>query len=169
VGLRLDEVVAPDMIAMLRSQSDAGSVVQPEPATRLLLPGYFQPLTAPDPLDTITPDLPAGVGQQRCDPTIAVTSVLGCKRDNRSRQRILVSSDGGGVSLRPAWLVDNPAGLALRETVFPSNAFDRLPAPLGAYKFPEATSLSTCFSSDRSATRRLSRTFSRSRSFIRLA
>jgi hypothetical protein len=64
VGLRLDEVVTPNMIAMLWSQPDAGSVVEPEPASRLLLPGYFQPLTAPDPLDAITSDLPAGVGQQ---------------------------------------------------------------------------------------------------------
>ena len=41
MGLGLDEVVAPDMIAMLRSQPDAGSVVEPQPAPRLLLPGYF--------------------------------------------------------------------------------------------------------------------------------
>ena len=64
VGLRLDEVITPDMIAMLWSQTDAGSVVQPEPAARLLLLRYFQPLTAPDPLDAITPDLPTGVGKQ---------------------------------------------------------------------------------------------------------
>ena len=64
VGLRLDEVVTPDMIAMLWSQPDAGAVVEPEPASRLLPPGYFQPLTAPDPLDAITPDLPTGVGKQ---------------------------------------------------------------------------------------------------------
>ena len=49
--------------------------------------------------------------------------------------------------------------MTLRETVLPPNAFNCLPAPFGAYKFPEATSLSTCFSSDRSATRRFRRTF----------
>ena len=64
MGLRFDEVVTPDMIAMLRPQPDAGSVVEPEPASWPLLPGYFQPLTAPDPLDAITSDLPAGVGKQ---------------------------------------------------------------------------------------------------------
>ena len=64
MGLSLDEVVAPDMIAMLRPQADARSVVQPEPAARSLLPGYFKPLTAPDPLDTITADLPIGLGKQ---------------------------------------------------------------------------------------------------------
>ena len=157
------------MVAMLRSQPDARSVVQPEPATRPLLPGYLQPLTTPDPLDTITADLPAGLGKQRCDPTIAVSSVLGCQRDNRSRQSIFISSNDAGVSLCSAVLADNPAGLAFGETVLIPDAFYRLPAPLGAYKFPDATSLSTCFSSDRSATRRLSRTFSRSSSFIRFA
>jgi hypothetical protein len=169
VGLRLNEVVAPDMVAVLRSQPDARSVVEPEAAAWPLLPGYFQPLTAPDPLDPITSDLPASIGEQRCNPAIAISSVLGCERDYRPRQRILISPDNRGVSLRPAVLADDPAGLAFREAILPSDAFNRLPAPLGAYKFPEATSLSTCFSSDKSATRRLRRTFSRSRSFIRFA
>lgn len=141
VGLRLNEVVAPYMIAMLRSQPDAGSVVEPEPAPRPLLPRYFQPLTAPDPLNAVTADLPARLAKQRCDPTIAIPSVLGCKRDNRSRQRILISPDDRGVSLCPAVLADDPAGLAFRETILLPNALNRLPAPLGAYKFPEATSL----------------------------
>ena len=169
MGLSLDEVVAPDMIAMLRPQADARSVVQPEPAARSLLPGYFKPLTAPDPLDTITADLPAGVGKQRCDPTIPVSYVLGCQRGNRSRQSILISSNDGGVSLCPAVLADNPAGMAFGEAILLPDAFNRLTAPFGAYKFPEATSFSTCFSSDRSVTRRLRRTFSRSKSFIRFA
>ncbi len=100
---------------------------------------------------------------------MTVPSVLGCERDNRARQRILVRTYNDGISLRSAWLADDPAGMALREIVLLPNAFNRLPAPLGAYKFPDATSLSTCFSSERSATRRFRRTFSRSKSFIRLA
>jgi hypothetical protein len=59
--------------------------------------------------------------------------------------------------------------MTFRETVLLPNTLDCLAAPLGAYKFPEATSLSTCFSSARSATRRFRRTFSRCSSFIRLA
>ena len=169
MGLGFDEVVAPDMIAMLRSQPDAGSVVEPEPASWPMLPGYFQPLTAPDPLNPITTDLPASIGKQGRDPAIAIASVLGSKSDNRSRQRILIRPNDGRVSLCSAGLADDPAGVAFRETILLSNALDRPPAPLGAYKFPEATSFSTCFSSDRSATRRLRRTFSRSSSFIRFA
>jgi hypothetical protein len=41
MGLRLDEVVAPDMIAMLWPQADTGAVIEPQAAPRLLLPGYF--------------------------------------------------------------------------------------------------------------------------------
>ena len=78
VGLRFHKIVAPNMIAMLRSQPDAGSVVEPQPAARSLLPGYLQPLTAPDSLNSITTHLPACVDQQRCDPAIAISSVLRC-------------------------------------------------------------------------------------------
>jgi len=111
MGLRFDKVVAPDMIAMLRPQADAGPVVQPEPTPRLLSPRYFQPLATPDPLDTITTDLPPRLGQQRCDPTIAITAVLRRQSNNRSCQRIFVSPGDGGVSLRSAGLVDDPAGM----------------------------------------------------------
>jgi hypothetical protein len=47
------------------------------------------------------------------------------------------SPDNSGVSLCPAVMADNPAGLAFGETIFLPNAFYRPPAPLRAYKFPE--------------------------------
>ena len=47
------------MIAPLRSQPDAGSIVEPEPASLPLFLGYFKPLTAPDPLHPITANIPA--------------------------------------------------------------------------------------------------------------
>lgn len=64
IGLRLHEVVGPDMIAPLRSQSDAGAVVEPEPAPRPLFARYFEPLTAPDPLHPVTAHVPPGIVQQ---------------------------------------------------------------------------------------------------------
>jgi hypothetical protein len=54
MSLGLDEVVSPHMVAMLRPQTDTGSVVEPPPGARWLLLGYFQPLTASDPLDPVT-------------------------------------------------------------------------------------------------------------------
>lgn len=41
VGLRFDKVVAPDMIAMLRPQTDATAIVEPEPTAWLLSSWYF--------------------------------------------------------------------------------------------------------------------------------
>ena len=82
---------------------------------------------------------------------------MGCRGDNRSRQRILISTNNGGISLRPAVLAADPTGTALGETVLLPDGFYCLSAPFGAYKFSEAPSLSTCFSSDRSATSRLRR------------
>jgi len=64
MGLRLNEVVAPDMIAMPWSQPNAGAVVEPQPPSRLLPFGYFKPLTAPDPLEAITPNLPTSFRKQ---------------------------------------------------------------------------------------------------------
>jgi hypothetical protein len=75
--LGFDKVVAPDMIAVLWPQPDTGSVIEPKPATRLVFPGYFQPLTAPDPLHAITADLPTSLDQKRGDPAIAIPPVLG--------------------------------------------------------------------------------------------
>jgi len=134
VSLRLNEVVAPDMIAVPRSQPNAGAVIEPQPPSRLLPFGYFKPLTESDPLDAITANLPASFLKQRCDPTTAIASILRSQRDNRSRQRIFISPDDGGVSLRPAWLADDPAGMAFRETVLLRSALDCPPAPFGAYK-----------------------------------
>src|SRR3974377_1715277 len=53
MGAILDKVVGPDVIAMLRPQSDAGSVRQPEPAALGLFMRHFQSLASPDPLDPL--------------------------------------------------------------------------------------------------------------------
>src|SRR5918993_808930 len=84
-------------------------------------------------------------------------------------QLILVSPEDGRIALGSSWLADDAAGVALREAIRLPDACHCLAPPLGAYKFPEATSLRICFSRERSATRRRRRAFSRSRSFRRLA
>jgi hypothetical protein len=53
VGAILDEVIAPDMIAVLRPQPDARSVGQPEPPRLGCLWGTFSPLALPDTLDPL--------------------------------------------------------------------------------------------------------------------
>jgi hypothetical protein len=72
----LDNVVGPDVIALLRPQPDARSVGQPEPAALGLLMGNLQPLASPDALDPLVVDYPARLAQQRGDLAIAVAPAL---------------------------------------------------------------------------------------------
>ena len=155
--------------ATVTAKSAPPPVVQPAPAARLLFPWYFQPLATPDALNPILAHAPACDPQQGRDPSIAIAAILGSKGDDGSGQCILIRPHRRNIVLGSAGLADDAAGVTLRETVLLADPVDCPPPPLGAYKFPEATSLSTCFSSDRSATRRFRRTFSRSRSFIRFA
>src|SRR5215510_11318454 len=53
VGVILDKVVGPDVIAVLRPQPDARSVGQPEPAALGLFIGDLQPLASPDAFDPL--------------------------------------------------------------------------------------------------------------------
>jgi hypothetical protein len=61
VGLGLNKVVGPDMIAPFRPEPDAGSVIEPEPASWPLFLGDFEPLSAPDPLYAIAANVPPGL------------------------------------------------------------------------------------------------------------
>jgi hypothetical protein len=72
----LDEVVGPDVVAMLGPQPDARSVRKPEPSAFGLLPGDLQPLASPDPLDTLVVHEPACSPQKRADLAIAIAAVL---------------------------------------------------------------------------------------------
>ena len=131
--------------------------------------GDLEPLATPDALNPVLAHLPAACLQQRGDAAIAIAPVIGGQGNDGSGQRILVGRHGRHVALRAAVLADDPAGVTFREAVLLPDRVHRLPASLGGYKFPEATSASTCFSKDRSATSRRNRAFSRSRSFIFLA
>src|SRR6185503_15016312 len=59
MGAVLDEVVGPDMIALLRAQPNTRSVGQPEPASFGLFIGDLQPLASPDAIDPLFVDYPA--------------------------------------------------------------------------------------------------------------
>src|SRR5262249_34915362 len=69
MGAVLNEVVGPDMIAVLRPQADARSVRQPEPAALGLLRWDLQPLASPDTLDPLVVlSSPPGTAVRRpCD------------------------------------------------------------------------------------------------------
>ena len=169
VGLGLHEVEAPDVVAVPRPQANAAAIFEPEPGSLGLLLRHFQPLTAPDALDPILAHLNAIFVQQGRDTAVAIPAILGGEVDNVAGQIILVGLKRGKVSLRSPRLPDDPASQTFAQPVLLPSRIDRLPAPFGAYKFPDAMSLRTCFSSDRSATSFFNRLFSFSNCLSRLA
>src|SRR5207247_11111955 len=90
VGAVLDEVIGPDMIALLRPQPNARSVGQPEPAALGLLMRDLQPLALPDTLDPLVVDYPARLAQELGDLAIAIAAVLPGKLDNIGGETLLV-------------------------------------------------------------------------------
>ena len=120
------------MIAPLRPQTDARSVVEPEPAALGLSRGDLQPLPSPDALDPFLVHRPARGPQQRRDPAIAVTAILLGQRDDVGGQCRFVIRPGRGLSLGGAMLAEDDAGATLGYTEpFPHRLY-ACPATSGA-------------------------------------
>ena len=101
------------MIAVLRPQTDAGAVGEPETSALRLLGRNLQPLATPDALDPLVVHEPAGIPQQRADLAIAITTVLAGELDEVGRERLLVVTAPRRLALRRAMLTERPAGPAL--------------------------------------------------------
>ena len=71
-----DEVIGPDVIGPARPQTDAGSVVGPQPAPFRLLLWELQPLPPPDALDPLGVHVPTFGPEQGSDPPIAISAIL---------------------------------------------------------------------------------------------
>jgi len=95
------------MIAVLRPQSDARSVCQPEPAALGLLRWDLQPLASPDALDPLVVDCPAR------DLAIAIAAVLPGKLDNIGCETLLVVTTARDLALRRAMLPERRTGATL--------------------------------------------------------
>ena len=73
----LDKVVRPDVVRPLGPQTDARSVVEPEPAPFRLFGRNFQPLAPPDPFDPLVVDDPACRRSQKLrDLPVAIAAIL---------------------------------------------------------------------------------------------
>src|SRR5690348_10327523 len=139
MGDRTDEIVAPDMIPTRWSQSNTGTVVQPQPRSGLLFLRYFQPLPAPDPLHAILTHLPPRSSPQRRDSPVAVATILGGQSDDRFRQPSFLAPGHPFIALSSASLPQQPASMPFRQPVRLLRMLHRTTSPLGAYKFPCAT------------------------------
>jgi len=129
MGSILDEVVGPDVIAMLRPQAEAGAIRQPQTAPFGLLLGDLQPLTPPDPLVI---DEPARMPQQSCNLAIAVTAILACQLDDVGGQPLLVVAALWNLALRRAVLAKRHTSAALGHVKFAANMLNAGTAACGA-------------------------------------
>ncbi len=124
MGVMLDEVIGPHVIAMLRPQADARSVRQPQAAALGLLLGNLQPLPSPDPLDPLVVHKPAGVAQQSRDLAVAVATILPGKLDDVGCQPLLVVAALRRLALCRAVLAERRTGATLGDAKLTTNMLD---------------------------------------------
>jgi len=128
----LDEVVGPDVIAVLGPEPDTGAVAQPE-ATALRLPGgNLQPLASPDPLDPLVVDEPAGPAQQLGDLAIAIAAILAGQLDDVGGQPLFIVTASRDLALCRAMLAERRTGATLGDRQLPSNMLNAGAATRGA-------------------------------------
>jgi hypothetical protein len=108
VSTVLDEVVGPDVVAVLRPQPNARSVGQPEPAALGLFVGDFEPLASPDALDPLVVD--TRLTKQPGDLAIAVAAVLSSHLDDIGREPVLILTTTRDFALRRAVLPERRTG-----------------------------------------------------------
>ena len=72
----MQEIVAPHVVSMGRSEPDTRAVRQPEPLSPRLTAGDFQPLLPPESLHPLMIDHPSLPSQHGRDPMVAVSAVL---------------------------------------------------------------------------------------------
>ena len=68
-----DEIIAPNVILVLRAKTDTTAVIQPKPPSFPLFLWDFETLFTPDTLCTLMIDAPSLGSQQSCDTTIAIS------------------------------------------------------------------------------------------------
>jgi hypothetical protein len=132
VGAVLDKVVGPDMIAVLRPQSNARSVGQPEPAALGLLGWDLQPLASPDALDPLVVDNPARLAQELGELAIAIAAVVPGKLDNIGGETLLVVTTARDLALRRAMLPERRTGATLGDMQLRSDLLNAGTATRGA-------------------------------------
>ena len=117
MGSILNKVVRPDVVGVLGPKTDAGSVIEPKTTAFRLFGRYFKPLTPPDPGYPLSVYPPARVSQHRCNPAIAIATVLDSQsRDISGQCRLIIGSDWL-LALRGAMLAKNPASKPLRDAM----------------------------------------------------
>ena len=129
----MHEVVSPNMIDVLRSKTNARSVIEPGSASLRLFHGNLEPLTTPQTFDSLVVQLlPSCISQHGCDPTITVTPILTGPFGHVPDQAILIVSGLWNITVRRAMLLQDPAGAAFGNIEPPPHQVDTVASPRGA-------------------------------------
>jgi hypothetical protein len=136
MGAILDEVIGPDMVGMLRPQTDIAPVVQPKPTPLRLLLWHFQPLPLPPyPLDALGVHRPASIAKHRRDAPAAIATVAGGDSDDVRGQCSFIGASSGRLPLRRAMLPQHAARQPLRYVQLRHDVIDAAATASGAQKF----------------------------------
>lgn len=164
------KVIRPHMILPARPQANAGAIIQVKTTAFLMSLWDFQALLPPDPLNPFVINPPALYTQQRRNPLISIPTIFCGKTDNVRSQGFFVVGSFNRFSKAAAVLPQRTAYLPLRIPKRLPRMNNGLNPPLRrGQNFPFEISFKIWLSTVRSATARLSRAFSDSRSFIRFA
>jgi hypothetical protein len=120
------------MVRTLGLKPNARAVVQPQTLAFWLLHRNFQPLTFPDPFDTLVIDKPARTPEQFCDPAIAVATVVACERDDVGGQPFFIVTAARPFALSRTMLTEHLAKPALGNGKQAPDMRDASPATRGA-------------------------------------
>lgn len=103
------KIIAPDVVAIQRTKTDARSIVQPQPLPLRLSLGHFQPFLTPQSFHSLMVHSPAFAPQQRRHSSISVTTIPACQGYNSFLQRLLIRFGLPLLSLRRSWLFQHTA------------------------------------------------------------
>ena len=132
VGAVGNKVVGPHMVGALRPQTEARSVIEPEPTPFGLFRWDFQPLTTPDAFNTLPVHRPTSGPQERRDPAVSVAAILAGERDDVGCQSHFIVRRCRHPALRGPMLSQGPACPSLRHTQFGDNMVHTRTAACGA-------------------------------------
>jgi hypothetical protein len=135
MGPALDEVVGPDVVWTLWPETDAGSIIQPEPALLRLLLWDLQPLPPPDPLDLLQVHRLAGLPKERRNAPVTVATELRGERDDVRCQGFFIGPTLRRLPLGRTMLPKHATGKPFRDLELLPDMLDASTAAGGAQKF----------------------------------
>lgn len=121
-------------------------------APSLVVHRHFQPLSPPKSFDPFVVHMPTRISQQRCDPTIAVSTIFPGQLDHVGHQTFFVRATNWHPPLRGSVLFQNAACATLRDIQLSTDTVNAGSTASGAQKFPFAASAKISLSSVRTST-----------------